>query len=187
MAERWIVTRDSHWNILPHTCTFDFIVDYKGRRIEFNATFARCEHSNLIFTKNIPSWPQTRALEFTLLTFGATGAHKFHDSRQCHSGVSTRCMETYSVQSSACSRFAAVPLRFYALVNCTPTPKPPRIVGILRSNSGGNTEILHWFLAPAPGGIPEIYGLYFSRGGGGARVWWGWLFHWVVSFAMRWA
>ena len=40
------------------------------------------------------------------------------------------------------------------------------MVGILRSNSGGNTEILHWFLAPAPGGIPEIYSLYFSRGGG---------------------
>ena len=40
-------------------------------------------------------------------------------------------------------------------------------MGILRSNSGGNTEILHRFLAPAPGGIPEIYGLYFSRGGGG--------------------
>ena len=57
-----------------------------------------------------------------------------------------------------------------ALVNCNPTPKPPRIVGILRGNSGGNTKILYWFLAPAPGGIPEIYGLYFSRGGGEGGV-----------------
>ena len=38
-------------------------------------------------------------------------------------------------------------------------------MGILRSNREGNTEILHSFLAPAPGGIPEIYGLYSSRGG----------------------
>ena len=44
------------------------------------------------------------------------------------------------------------------------------MVGILRSNSGGNTEILHWILAPAPGGIPEIYGLYFSWGGGEGGV-----------------
>ena len=43
-------------------------------------------------------------------------------------------------------------------------------MGILRSNSRGNMKILRWFLAPAPGGIPEIYGLYFSRGGGGDGV-----------------
>ena len=52
----------------------------------------------------------------------------------------------------------------------TPTPKPPRIVGILQGNSGENTKILHWFLAPAPGEIPEIYGLYFSQGGGEGGV-----------------
>ena len=49
------------------------------------------------------------------------------------------------------------------IVTLTPKLLWRWIVGILLSDSGGNTEILHEFLEPAARRIPEIYGFNISR------------------------
>ena len=51
-------------------------------------------------------------------------------------------------------------------------PKPPWIVGILRSNSGANTLILHSFLALASGKLPKICS--YTHLSPGWRVSWPW-------------
>ena len=61
---------------------------------------------------------------------------------------------------------------YNALVNCISDPpaKPPRIVGILRSNSGANTLILHSFLALAPWEITQNVQIHTSIPGVGSQL-----------------
>ena len=54
---------------LIHTCTIDFIVNYKGWRVKFNAAFTRCEHFKLILTRNVRFTNSNTSNFAALLTF----------------------------------------------------------------------------------------------------------------------